>query len=430
MIDLTSATPGPGLATALAEADPLVLDPAGLVDALIGFERLAGWVAAAQARILAELGPSLIDGGDDWLREEVAAALRLSGQTAQRRIDTARDLCSRLPGTLAALSTGQISYLHAVVIAEATRDLAASAVAAVEDRVLARAARQTVAEFRRAVTRAVLAADPVRAERAHEHAVTQRTVQTWSIPDGMAEIRALLDASDAALVMATVNALATKTGAADPRGIDARRADALVSVFKGALSGQGPSQGQRIRAQIQVTVPAATLLGLSETPGDLAGYGPVTAGVARELAATGSWRRLLTHPATGQLLDYGRRSYAPNRESTWPRLLGDPISAQSLDYGRRAYRPPAGLAQFVIARDRVCQFPGCNQPAKRCDLDHRTPWQHGGTTCPDNLTALCRRHHRAKHGPWILRRNPDGSITWISPTGKHYHQPPPSYDDP
>jgi 5-methylcytosine-specific restriction endonuclease McrA len=78
----------------------------------------------------------------------------------------------------------------------------------------------------------------------------------------------------------------------------------------------------------------------------------------------------------------------------------------------------------------VCQFPGCNQPAKRCDLDHRTPWQNGGTTCPDNLTALCRRHHRAKHGPWILRRNLDGSITWISPTGKHYHQPPPSYDDP
>lgn len=430
MIDLASATPGPGLATALADADPLALDPAGMVDALIGFERLAGWVAAAQARILAKLGPSLIDGGDDWLREEVAAALRLSGQTAQRRIDTARDLCSRLPGTLAALSTGQISYLHSVIIAEATCDLSAPAVAAVEAQVLTRAASQTVAEFRRAVTRAVLSADPARAEQAHERAVAQRTVRTWSMSDGMAEIRALLDAPDAALVMATVNALASKAAATDPRGIDARRADALVSVFTDALSGQGPSQEQRIRAQIQVTVPATTLLGISDAPGDLAGYGPVTAGVARELAATGSWRRLLVHPTTGQLLDYGRRSHPPNRGSKWPRLLSDPISAHSLDYGRRAYRPPADLARFVIARDRVCQFPGCNQPASRCDLDHRTPWQHGGTTCPDNLTALCRRHHRAKHGPWIMRRNPDGSITWISPTGKHYRQPPPSYDDP
>ena len=430
MIDLASAAPGPGLATALANADPRDLDPGELVDALIGFERVAGWVAAAQACILAKLGPSLIDGGDDWLREEVGAALRLSPQTAQQRIDTARDLCGRLPGILAALSTGQISYLHAVIIAEATHDLAAPAVAAVEDRVLARAASQTVAEFRRAVTRAVLLADPAQAEQAHQHAVAQRTVRTWSMPDGMAEIRALLDAPEAAMVMATVNALAAKTDARDPRSIDARRADALMSVFAGAVEQQGPSQGQRIRAQIQVTVPATTLLGLSEAPGDLAGYGPITAGVARELAATGPWRRLVIHPATGQLLDYGRRSYAPHRASTWPRLLSDPISAESLDYGRRAYRPPAKLAQFVIARDRVCQFPGCNHPASRCDLDHRTPWQHGGTTCPGNLTALCRRHHRAKHGPWILRHNPDGSITWISPTGKQYRQPPPSYDDP
>src|SRR5262245_50048445 len=322
MIELATATPGPELAAVLADTDPAGLEASGLVDALAGYERLAAWAAAGQARILAALGTTLVHDDEDWTREEVAAALRLSGHTAQRRIDTARDLCTRLPGTLQALAAGELSYLQAVVIAEATRDLDAPAATAVEQRVLARAANQTVAELRRTVARAVLAVDPARGERAHQHALAERSVQCWPAPDGMAEIRALLDAPDAALVMAAVNTLAAKTDTNDALPIDARRADALLSVFAGALSGQGPAgQGpagrgmtqRRPAVQIQVTVPATTLLGISDTPGELAGYGPITAHTARELAATGTWRRLLIHPATGHLLDHGRRSYSPRR---------------------------------------------------------------------------------------------------------------------
>lgn len=434
-------------------------DPGGLVDVLVGLERLAAQVTAAQAHVLAVLGPSLVFGDDDWLREEVAAALHLSGVAAQRRVDVARDLCTRLPATLAALSAGEISYLHAVAIAEATRDLDQPALAAVEDRVTGRAASQTVAELRRSVTRAVLAADPARAATAHQRAVAQRTVQAWPMPDGMAELRALLDAPDAALVMATISTRAGKAGPDDPRGVDARRADALVSLVTGATLPSDPARSTapaRMQVQVQVTVPADTLLGLADAPGELAGYGPITADVARCLATHGPWRRLVTHPTTGHLLHRDQHTYpagalpcprtqpatghpldpkqhddrTPGHPNTWRRLLTDPVTIRFLDYGRTRYRPPAALAAFVIARDRVCQFPGCNRHATRCDLDHRTPWNRGGTTCPHNLGPLCRRHHRAKHGPWTLHRNPDGSITWTSPTGMLYHQPPPSYDDP
>jgi hypothetical protein len=38
---------------------------------------------------------------------------------------------------------------------------------------------------------------------------------------------------------------------------------------------------------IQVTVAASTLMGVDERPGELAGYGPITAGMAREIAADG-----------------------------------------------------------------------------------------------------------------------------------------------
>lgn len=404
MIQPVACAPGPDLAAVLASADLVELDPGELVEALVGFERLAGWVAACQARLLAALGERLVFGPDDWTREEVAAALRLSGCTAQRRIDVARELCARLGATWAALAAGEISYLQAMVIAEATRDLTDASAASVEARVLVRAKGQTVAELRRSVARAVMAADPERAEQAHERAVAQRTVQTWAAPDGMAEVRALLDAPDAALVMSTVNAVAARTDSGDVLGIDARRADAFVAVFGAALSDPSSQPGaDRSRAQIQVTVPAGTLLGLTEAPGELAGYGPITAETARRIAADGTWRRLLTDPVTGQLLDYGRRTY----------------------------RPPADLARFVMARDRVCGFPGCNQPARRCDLDHTRPWRRGGCTCRHNLGALCRRHHRAKDtGPWTLIRHPDGSTTWISPTGQRYDQPPPAYDDP
>ena len=56
-------------------------------------------------------------------------------------------------------------------------------------------------------------------------------------------------------------------------------------------------------------------------------------------------------------------------------------------------------------------------------LDHITPWSGGGTTGLDNLTALCRTHHRLKHAPgWTLTRTPGGDLTWTTPTGARYRR--------
>ena len=122
---------------------------------------------------------------------------------------------------------------------------------------------------------------------------------------------------------------------------------------------------------------------------------PVPDAVARALAAGGTWRRLVT----------------------------DPLSGAVIDVGRTRYRPPAALADLVRARDGACTHPGCAVPARRCDLDHITPWSGGGTTGLDNLTALCRTHHRLKHAPgWTLTRTPDGDLTWTTPTGARYRR--------
>lgn len=181
---------------------------------------------------------------------------------------------------------------------------------------------------------------------------------------------------------------------------DMRRADAFVFAMKAAdaalkATGSVVTRHNR-RPTINVTIDLPTALGLAENPGQLAGYGPIPASVARQIAADGRWKRFVTDPITGTLLDYGRESY----------------------------EPPQDLQDFLIARDRTCRFPGCRQPAHLSDLDHAIPWDEGGTTSAENLGALCRRHHNLKtHHNWQLINLPDGACKWISPTGHTYFVP-------
>jgi hypothetical protein len=163
-----------------------------------------------------------------------------------------------------------------------------------------------------------------------------------------------------------------------------------------------------------VCVALSTLLGMDEQPGELSGgppanegvaggggHGPIPADLARRLAADpfGTWRRLVTDEV-GHLVDYGRTTY----------------------------EPPTDLAQHVIARDRTCSAPGCERPAARSDLHHVQWWSRGGPTNAANLASACERHHYGIHeAGWEVVRDPDGTTTWISPTGHAYRVPPASY---
>jgi hypothetical protein len=142
---------------------------------------------------------------------------------------------------------------------------------------------------------------------------------------------------------------------------------------------------------------------LDDLPGELAGYGPIDAATARRIAAHGTWRRLVTDPVSGVVTDVSRKTYTPS----------------------------ADLVRLIVARDRVCQFPGCAMPARRCDIDHAVAFDDGGPTDACNCHALCRRHHRAKHeGGWRVKRHPDSSATWTSPAGKIYRTRPPTAQGP
>jgi hypothetical protein len=84
------------------------------------------------------------------------------------------------------------------------------------------------------------------------------------------------------------------------------------------------------------------------------------------------------------------------------------------------YTPSRKLADFVRCRDMTCRFPGCDEPAHRCDLDHTIPYPVG-PTCASNLGCLCRKHHLLKtYWGWLVRQLPDGTMIWTAPSGQTY----------
>lgn len=398
----------PGAMALLAAIDPAHLDPGSQIDLIRAWERQAAWVAAQQLAAVAAFtdgdpkNPAPAGVLPDLCREELATALALSGGAAQRMLDVARTLRDRLPDTAAALARGDLSFQKAALIADRVADAEDQTTAAVQARVLPKAGRQTLGELRGALARAVHAFDPDGAAQRASRARAKRAISTFTLADGMAGMWTLLPAEDLATVMAGLDADAARVKQtlldqgvplADIPGLDARRVDALVEWARRALAEPALPSYQRRRPNVQVTVALTTLLGLDEQPAELVGYGPIDAQTARRIATDGTWRRLLTDPKSGTLLDYGRT----------------------------VYQPPADLREFVLARDPVCVFPGCRRPARHCQLDHLHSWEAGGSTCATNLGPECHRHHRCKSiGGWNVVRTADGSFTWTSPTGKTY----------
>jgi Domain of unknown function (DUF222) len=412
------APPGAGLAVALDELPAALLDDYDLVEAIAGWERIAAWAAARQASAVAELshrpvfaGLRVTTDGIDPVRAtalEIAARLRVSHQEATYRVVVAQELTTQRQATLAALRTGQIDLRRARTIVDGVQILDTDRAAVVEARLLATAAEQTPPAFRRRVEQQVAAADPSGFEQRHQRAMTDRQVRCRPEADAMGSLWALLPAAGTALVNTVLDAAADamKTGHPhDGRTHAQRRADALVAMAElawqtghlgGARCGPRLARRQRRRVEIGVLVPYPTLLGLTDAPGELAGFGPIPASVARRIAAGGVWRRILT----------------------------DPISGRVLDYGKTRYRPPQDLVDHVIARDRTCRGVACNRRAETCDIDHTINYPDG-PTADWNLGPFCRPEHNGKTCRlWQVSQPRPGHFCWRSPTGHTYSKDP------
>ncbi|WP_234356765.1 HNH endonuclease signature motif containing protein [Streptomyces sp. NBRC 110028] len=418
---LAATAPGPHTASVLPVLRAEELSHTGRIDALKALERHAAWIQAQQADILAALEADAWTSipPTEWDRnteaawnftcEEVACALKLSGLTAAKRLEVARDLASRYPPTRALLAEGEISYSQAAAVTEACAVLAPEVAEQVEAAVLHKLPAMTTGQTRRVLAREIVRADPDGAEQRHQARKRQRQMVHYPQDDGMAMWGAVLPAEQAAAMTAAVDSHAA-TLPDEGRTLEQKRVDALYDLVVNRSTASTPEpSGGRSAAVVQVTVPLDVLIGDTDDPAHLKGYGPITAGQARGVAfAEGTvWRRLITHPTTGML------------------IKTDPTT----------YKPTAEVERHVVARDAHCTFPTCNMPAHRCDLDHVAPFNHtdptaGGQTTPDNLTTLCRRHHLMKthHPGWALKRDSEsGTTTWTAPTGHTYTNHPHDY---
>jgi hypothetical protein len=137
-----------------------------------------------------------------------------------------------------------------------------------------------------------------------------------------------------------------------------------------------------------------------DEPVQLAGYGPVPAGWARDLLTRPKeqrvWlRRLFTRPGTGDLIGMESR--------------------------RRLFTK--AQREFIQARDQVCRTPWCGAPIRH--LDHVIPAESGGATSVANGQGLCAACNHAKQAPgWTARPGPAGEVVTSTPTGHEYRSSP------
>lgn len=240
-----------------------------------------------------------------------------------------------------------------------------------------------------------------------------RHISVTTLPEGMARVSGSVAATAAAVFDKRLSEMATSVCGEDPRTIAQRRADALSALAEGrslactcdrpdcptgAKPGEKPT-GPRV--VINVVASEETVSARSQQPGYLSGFGVIDADQVRELATAAAQR----------MLDPAFDAAAAMR-----------------------YQPTAAMENWIRCRDLTCRFPGCDQPAEFCDIDHTIPFNHadplsGGLTVPWNLKCLCRQHHRLKTfycgpGGWQDEQLADGTIVWTSPTGKVYRTTP------
>ncbi|CUU53682.1 protein of unknown function (DUF222) [Parafrankia irregularis] len=368
-------------------------------------------IAAAQAaaiRVQAELAAACPPEGYDsvglfasMVAGDVAAVMRISTGSAEWHLDFADQVVRRLPAGVEALAAGVLDLPRLKSLEHATAPLDAGLAGRAADLVLGKGPRAHRAGFTAACRRGVIKVDPEGAAERSE--VRRRGRRVWVEPesDGVAVLGALLPAEAALACQGRIervtDAAVAGRGEGDGRSRDEVRADVLVDLILGRCGQPGPAG-----ADVQVIVPVGVLLGLDGEPGELAGYGPIPATIAREIALrpTSTWRRMLTDPQ-GHLVELGERRY-----------------------------PSPAQVRHVRARNPCCMFPRCSRRAWRCDLDHTKPYAGGGKTLVENLGPLCRRHHRVRHhGRWRVTQPRPGVFRWTSPTGRRYEVRPHSYLD-
>ena len=463
---------------------------AELLGVVCAWDRVEAHAGARKLAAIAELARRNPAPGDaEFTADQVAYALGESRGRADTLIDLAKTLETRLPGTAAALDDGTITRYKAEIIARATALLDAAEARAAEQKVLDRAARLTPGGLRAAIAHAVMEVAPKKAKERREAAAKDARVERWAEDSGNAALMGCELPPDEVLAAdQRITAWAQELRKAGLEGdMDVLRARAFLDLLLGkdsrprrdASGGEdstGPGSGGAAHGaagfagRVTLTVPLATVTGLADRPGEIAGIGPVDPWLTRDLATAAAQNPRTTWCLTvtdqhGHAVGHGcarpepktRRQRArpgppgfsftpasrdgpPGRYGTWrlrtpgpgPDLIVtlESLSTDPCDHRHQAsgHDPGVKLRHLAQVRHATCTSPICRRPAAQADFEHNTPYEAGGRTCLCNGGPKCRHDHRLKQHPrWRVDQLPDGTFRWTTPAGRSYDTEPTRY---
>ena len=383
-------------------------EESALVERIAELERVKSAAAAGQARAAAALDSSRraaeADAGLPAARRgrgvasEIALARRDSPARGGRHLGFAKALVYEMPHTLAALETGVLSEWRATLIVRESACLPVQERRALDAELCGDPAGLDGKGDAWVTTQAKAIAyrlDPRAVVDRAAHAEKDRTVTIRPAPDTMTYVTALLPVAQGVSVYAALRRAADTC--CDGRSRGQVMADTLVE----RVTGRDAAAPTPIAVNLVLT--DETLLGGDNTPGDIDGYGPIPAAVARGLVfgavtdgrARATLRRLYAHPRSGALVAMESRA----------RLF------------------PRGLATFIGLRDQRCRTPYCDAPIRH--RDHAQPWADGGPTTATNALGSCECCNYTKEADgWRVTTNVDENHThtaeFTTPTGHRY----------
>ncbi|GMR02274.1 MAG: HNH endonuclease signature motif containing protein [Acidimicrobiia bacterium] len=399
---LDDIEPGPALAGWLASIN--VADVSGFdrIVVLRAHQRMASHYAAHVYRDMTAVTDVMADEAHDPVdaagaaAAEIRVALHLTRRATDVELSFALGLMRRLPRLAEMLAAGVIDVRRAKTIDRNTLHLPVATAQAVVDQIADVAAELTTGQLAARIQRLCIDVDPDDAKDRYDTAVVDRRVVSDPTTSGTAHLMGMdLPPDRVAAITKRINEIAKHLrGHGESRTMDQLRADIFLDILGGTI--HTASYKTAGKAVVDISVDLTTLIQLADHPGELAGYGPVIADIARHVVDDqydAEWRVTVTNPDTGRPTHTG-------------------ITTR---------RPRAAQRRRIEARDRTCVFPGCRMPAIGSDLDHTTSVYDGGPTSDDNLAPLCRNDHCIKHAyGWTYRRLEDGRYEWTTKLGQTY----------
>ena len=433
---------------ALAANPLLALDDTALVDLAGQTERDLRAATALGYRVAAELtrrrpdpsGRKDEEGLSAYALDELALATGLARGVVCTRVAEADALTGRHPRLLAALAAGLMPLPAVRRVLDLTSVLTTAECAEVDTRLLDKVGRtdrlplgsMTDAELAALPTRAVIAVstranttrvakdvkdlvhriDPAATRKREARAKTHRSLRIEPGSNGMSWFGLHIPDAAAWASYERVDTLAhaIPDDPDDHRTLDAKRADVAIDLLLTT-----PADAPPVPINVQVIV--------DHTGCDLTT--PSHTGLIGEAGRLGA----VTPQTIRDLLDLAE---ATPGATTGAHAVPQPCPGQDVHdaEGPGPYQPPDKLRNALQARDRTCRFAGCNQPTRKCQLDHTIRYPDG-PTCSCNLGDLCVHHHQLKHlAPgWTLTNHGNGHFTWTTPTG-HTHDITPDREPP